>query len=501
MFSSHSSRHWGSRIVVAACISLAAGPALATNGYFLHGYGAKNKGMAGAGAAFAQDALASATNPATLVDVPRRLDFGVDFFMPNRGATIRGNFFGPDEDYDGDGEKLYYIPDFGYAHPINEQWVAGIAVYGAGGMNTTYRNNPFARFGSSGDAGVDLIQLYVAPTIAYRISDTPSLEQSVGLSMNVVHQRFEALGLQAFAGKTAPGPYSESPDNVTNRGYDDSTGVGARLGYQARLWNLVSVGAAWQPKIRMGRFDKYSGLFAGQGGFDIPGTYVLGGALQVNERLTVAADYQRIEYSQVPSIGNSMRNLQNPDSPDSQVINAVPAEGAGSLQDILSGLQAGQTLLATTATLAASPLGPYLASLSGPVAEQRYGNQLGSTNGPGFGWRDMNVYKLGLNYQLNQQLTVRAGFSDNQQPVPADETFFNILAPGVVRKHYTVGATYSIGSHEITMHYLDAPEVVVKGQNSIPDAALPLPPQSFGGGEADIRLKEKTVGIAYGYRF
>ena len=37
--------------------------ALATNGYFAHGYGIKSLGMAGVGFALPQDALAAASNP------------------------------------------------------------------------------------------------------------------------------------------------------------------------------------------------------------------------------------------------------------------------------------------------------------------------------------------------------------------------------------------------------------------------------------------------------
>lgn len=36
--------------------------AMATNGYFSHGYGTKNKGLAGGGVALSQDAMAAATN-------------------------------------------------------------------------------------------------------------------------------------------------------------------------------------------------------------------------------------------------------------------------------------------------------------------------------------------------------------------------------------------------------------------------------------------------------
>ena len=53
-------------IPAALAIVLAATPALATDGYFSHGYGTHYKGMAGAGVALHLDSLAAATNPAAM---------------------------------------------------------------------------------------------------------------------------------------------------------------------------------------------------------------------------------------------------------------------------------------------------------------------------------------------------------------------------------------------------------------------------------------------------
>ena len=52
----------------------------ATNGYFKIGGGAKNKGLAGTGIAYGQDAVAGATNPATLADIGTRIDAGAEIF-------------------------------------------------------------------------------------------------------------------------------------------------------------------------------------------------------------------------------------------------------------------------------------------------------------------------------------------------------------------------------------------------------------------------------------
>ena len=121
------------------------------------------------------------------------------------------------------------------------------------------------------------------------------------------------------------------------------------------------------------------------------------------------------------------------------------------------------------------------------------GNPFGSKNGPGFGWRDVTAFKLGTNYRLNPEWQVRAGFAYNTQPIPTDQTFLNVLAPGVVQWHLTAGASYTIpNGPEISVFALYAPETTVNGTGSIP--------ASYGGGEANIHLSEFAIGISAGWK-
>jgi long-chain fatty acid transport protein len=76
---------------------LAPGLALATNGYLAHGYGVKAQGLAGAGIALPQDALAAATNPAGTAFVGERADIGATWFRPTRARKSRATTSGPDQ--------------------------------------------------------------------------------------------------------------------------------------------------------------------------------------------------------------------------------------------------------------------------------------------------------------------------------------------------------------------------------------------------------------------
>lgn len=409
---------------IAALIAIAglSTSAFATNGYFSHGYGMKAKGMGGAGIAFAQDGLAAATNPAGMAMVGNRADFGVDWFRPIRSAELATGFAPINGKYDGSDTKNFLIPEFGYNRMINPNLSLGVSVYGNGGMNSDYGNG-IPLFGT-GKAGVNLMQLFVAPTVAYKL--TP--DHAVGVSLNLAYQRFSADGLQNFVGTSLSG------GNLTNRDNDTSKGIGFRIGYSGKLSDMVTVGATYQSKTKMSKFGKYKGLFAESGDFDIPENYGLGIAVKATPAMTVAFDVVEIKYSDVKSIAN-------------------------------------------------------------PLSNMFAGNALGSDNGPGFGWQDMTVYKLGMSYDYSQNLTLRAGYNHGKQPIPASETFFNILAPGIVEDHLTLGATWTLANKdEVSVSYMHAFEKKVKGSGSIPVGG------GFPGGEANLRMHQDALGIAYGWK-
>jgi long-chain fatty acid transport protein len=411
-------------------------PALATNGYFPHGYGLKAKGMGGASTALVQDAMGGATNPASMVWAGNVFNVGGDVFMPHRDAERSGAGFPTLDGSVESGRTAFLVPEMGYNRMINPRLSAGVTVYGNGGMNTSYPQGSFNcgagpanMLCGGGGLGVDLMQLVVAPTVAYKLAD----RHSVGVSLLLGYQMFKATGLQAF--DNAPGfpPFTGAPGSVTNRGTDSSQGVGVRIGYFGRLTDQVTVGASYSPKMAMSRFNDYRGLFAGDGKFDLPENYGVGIAFTPARGWLVAVDYQRINYAGVPSVGN----------------------------------------------------------VSMPVAP------LGAPNGPGFGWRNVDVFKLGVEWQMNPNLTLRAGYNHGTNPIrPADVTF-NILAPGVMTRHYTAGFTYALNARdEITGAFMYAP------RNSVTGASLFNAVMGAGAaGNETIGMKQYSAGLGWTRRF
>jgi long-subunit fatty acid transport protein len=161
-------------------------PALAwaTNGYFSNGYGIASQSIAGVGIALPQDALAAAANPAGIAFVGNRFDGDISLFVPTRSAEVTGNGYGVDGHYDGNNRSIFALPEFGVTYQILPNTYAGLALYANGGLDTGYASNPYKAFGGRGSAGVDLEQVFLSPTIAYKIAD----KHAFGIGLNIAYR-------------------------------------------------------------------------------------------------------------------------------------------------------------------------------------------------------------------------------------------------------------------------------------------------------------------------
>jgi long-chain fatty acid transport protein len=378
------------------------------------------------------NAFAGANNPATAAYAGNRYELGVNLFSPKRSSATEMTGASVETKSD---SNYFLVPEFGYNRDIDAKTSFGVTVYGNGGMNTNY---PLPLLDLQGQGatrtGVDLMQLIVAPTVAYKLSDT----HSVGVSPLLVYQKFKAEGLHGFG---------IAPD----KGSDSSTGVGVRLGYFANLSNQVSLGASYSPKINMSKFSKYSGLFANQGDFDIPANMAVGLAIQATPTVKLAADYQVIKYAGVPSIANSSLNMFQCDNTSTN---------------------------------------PYC---------------LGGANGPGFGWSNVNVIKLGMEWAYSSNVTLRAGFNKSTNPVHGADVTFNILAPAVITKHYTFGGTYKLAKDsELTWAYMYAPKNSVTGNSLLGQIGQATPGSPNYGGSSwneTVRMSQQSIGVQYGWKF
>jgi len=411
-----------SKLIASLLVFMLCAPAVfATDGYFGVGYDTKSKGMGGAGVALYQNSLFGISNPAAMVMHGNKYGVSVGLFNPNRDYTVTGDATPPASWPDGyqffglatgkveSDSKLFPMPSMVANWMINETSSFGVSLYGNGGMNTNYPTKTFlSPFTPSSDAnmitsptGVNLMQMFGAFTYSFKLGNS----WSIGFSAILAWQSFEVEGIQAFS------QMSQDPSKLTNKGSNSSFGFGGKLGIQGEVTDGLFFGATFQTKMYMGEFDNYSGLFAENGDFDIPGTWTVGLAYElVPNKFTVAFDVKQICYNKVNSIGNNM----------------MSATG-----------------------------------FNGP---------LGVETGAGFGWQNMTVYKLGFEYAANEDWTFRTGFSHGKNPIRATDVMFNILAPGVIDNHITLGFSKMMGSKELNVAIVRALRNDVTGPNPMDPA-------------------------------
>lgn len=397
---------------------------LATNGLYNHAYGARQSGIAGSGVAFPQDPLIAAINPAGVVQLDPSREIDLQFFSPMREYTVGPSpasgsfppFPGPAVESD---SEEFFIPNIAYSWSLTSDKAVGFALYGNGGMNTDYAaaGTPSgvgsfgggAVPGAESRAGVDYAQLFANLSYSQKFSGGGG---SWGAAAIANYSQIEFAGLAGFA------PFSLSPRNLSDRGKDADFGFGLRLGVQGEVSPGITLAASYQTEIA-NKFDDYSGLFPEGGKLHIPATAQLGLAAHGGAG-TFTADIQHIFYESTEGVGDP-----------------------------------GTTGLPTRC-IPSAPFSP------APIASGS--GCLGGVPGLGFGWEDMTVLKLGYTWPDTGGMTWRVGASFGDQPVPEKDVTFNIIAPGVIEQHYTVGFSKELASgNEFSFAFMYAPETCVKG--------------------------------------
>jgi long-chain fatty acid transport protein len=277
---------------------------------------------------------------------------------------------------------------------------------------------------------VNLEQLFVEIPFTYKINR----QHSLGIAPVFAAQSFEAKGLEPFR------QMSLYPDAVSNNGKDWSYGYGLHLGWVGEINDQLTLGASYRTKLWMSDFDDYKGLFADEGNFDIPAMLNLGVAFKVQPNITLAFDWQRIFYNEINSIGNSNN------------ANVMPC---------MMGMKSDSCL--------------------------------GGKNGLGFGWDDMDVFKLGARWDYDERFSFMAGAAYASDFAPDTEGLFNVMAPATIQWTFTLGATYRHSkSDSFNFSFAWMPEATLDGGSNA---------NITGTQTGSLYMEQKDIEISWNHRF
>ncbi len=392
-------------VLLGATLLLAPASALrATDGHFLHGVGAINAAMGGAGVAAPLSILGTFyLNPAGLMAFDgTRVEFGFELFKPDRSvaSSVTG---GPAGTSDSKSDWTP-IPAMAWTTKLNgDRVVVGVAGLGVGGFGVDYpasTTNPILAPQPNGFGQVysNYQFLKIVPAIAF----APSPKLWVGVAANI---DWALLAVEPMP--TAPPAFDPGTGTAfysSAAAADGAFGVGFQAGVLFKPNDLVSLGAAYTSEQYFQDFEFNS-------------TYA-------NPNLASFGTPRTITFKlNVPAI----------------LVGGVAVNAAPNL--LLTG--EARYLFYETAAGFEIPDGQSISNPDGSVKA--------------FGWRNITSLHAGAQYRATDRVALRAGYNWTQNPIPDSLSMFNVPAPAIVQSHATLGVGVRPSRHfDISVAYYHA---------------------------------------------
>lgn len=381
-------------LTMTAALALAAQPASATDGHFLHGVGAINSAMGGVAVARSNSILgAFYMNPAGLANFAgTRIEIGFELFRPDRSIT---SSMGPMSGSTESSSEFTPIPAFGWSRALKGDRVfIGVAGVGAGGFGVDYHvdpNNPILmpRPYGFGEVFSSFQLMKIIPAVAFKA--TPQL--SLGFAANVDWASLAVDPMPIASPSVDPGPdgtpFTQDDRAFYSRATDTDGAFG--VGFQAGLQYSVT------PEFALGL------------------SYVS------------PQWFQEFEFGAV---------YENPNLPNFNQPRTIKFR-----MDMPAVYGAGLSFTPASWLALGADAKYYTYAETKGFQESGF-DQTGAVKG--FGWENIWVFAGGAEVQAAKQLKLRAGYNFSENPVPDDLTMFNLPAPAIVQHHATFGLSYEL---------------------------------------------------------
>lgn len=301
--------------LLVTAFTLTALPAWAGNGHVLHGIGAVNSAMGGAGVALPNDALGTLhLNPALLADMEgSHFEFSAEY---NKAKNAVESQVGPFAGRTEEAGDTALVPAFAWTHRKDgSRFAYGMGFLGMAGFGADYPQDPTNPLLAPQPQGFGRVysnyQLMRVPTsLAWKLNDAFSL----GVSLNVARSALTASPA-GFAAPDCSGP--AGPCFVPSVNADSAWGFGASVGVRYAINPTFALGAAYNSEIDFEDFEWNSAVAnpnlptfgrsrAIKLQLNFPATFVAGVAITPGDKLAIALDGKVINYEDTEGFAETL---------------------------------------------------------------------------------------------------------------------------------------------------------------------------------------------------
>lgn len=391
------------RLAVFVCFLATAGSAFA-EGFALYEYGARGVALGGAVMGRKPDPSAVAYNPASLTRLPGiHVMGGVSFINPRGEMKWKNGTAGYETTELRD--SLWAIPHFYYTHQINDDWYFGIGEFTRFGLGFEYPHDWPGRFNIY---EVSLLSGSLNPVIAWKATDKLSL--AAGVEFVYVNLDLKKR-IKVPTDSIAPGTSFEVDSNIQNA---RDLGVGFNVAGHYKFSDQWAAGLQYRSKVRVHAFGEAEFTYLGWNG-----------------SAAMDSTVQQLAYEP---------NFQDSDA-NSTVI--LPDSIAGGIT--WSPIPELSIEVGAVWTRWSS-----FRSLNIHFDKSPYESQNPKH------WKDVWRLNFGVEYDVNDWFTLRAGYVYDQSPMT--EKYEDYLVPTDDRHIYSVGAGFKWDSWtlDVAYAYIDA---------------------------------------------
>ncbi len=369
----------------ALVLVLASAPALAQTGHVLNGVGAVNQSMAGASTAAPLDASGAVQwNPAAITGLEKNeIEFSMEVMRPH--VELRSSVPTPLGVSSGTSTSEPTdspIPSFGFVYHLAEDspWTFGFGAFGLSGFGVNYKSSASN-------------PLLMPPPNGFGslYSEYQMLQVSPTFAYRIDDRWSVGFAPTFDQASLAVDPACFSPP-------DDANGDGI-----ATYPSGANAAKSWGMGGQVGVF------FRGDAGWNFGASY------KTTQWL------QSFSFNSTDELGNLRQLKEDMDFP------AIVSLGTA-----YTGFEK-WTLAADLRYIDYSHTNGFEATGFRPD---------GSVTG--FGWDSILVLALGVQYEVNDCLSFRGGYSFNENPISDADSSFNVLAPGIIQNHVALGASWCV---------------------------------------------------------